>query len=529
MGEEKYLDPGPHIMNRGVQMKKIKVFFINIVLLTATSLLLHTINITFRVYLSNKLGPSGIGLYQLIMSVFMLAITFSISGIKLATTRLVAEELGIGNHYGAKKAMHRCLAYSILFGVASAMVLYTSADYIGIHWLNEEKTILSLHLLAFSLPFIAMSSVLSGYFIAVRRIFKSATVQILEQLVSIGFTVALLTAMLPKGIEYACAAIVIGTALSELASFLLLFFLYLHDSRRYRSDGKTSRHLTGRMLKISLPIAFSTYIRSGLSTIEHLLIPSGLRKSGASSDSALITYGTIHGMVMPILMFPSAFLTALADLLVPELAESNILEKNVRIHYIIGRVFHLTLLFSIGVMGALFCYSQQLGMAIYQSREAAYYLRLLAPLVPIMYLDTTVDAVLKGLGYQINSMRINILDSLISVILVYFLLPAYAINGYLITIYATETINFVLSFCKLVSVTKFRPNIFSCILKPVFCILSAVGCSNAFWYALGVSFSSPAFSAVAHISLAAVVYFLLLYLLSCITRDDLHWFRSIFQ
>ena len=54
-------------MNRGVQMKKIKVFFINIVLLTATSLLLHTINITFRVYLSNKLGPSGIGLYQLIM------------------------------------------------------------------------------------------------------------------------------------------------------------------------------------------------------------------------------------------------------------------------------------------------------------------------------------------------------------------------------------------------------------------------------------------------------------------------------
>ena len=46
------------------------------------------------------------------------------------------------------------------------------------------------------------------------------------------------------------------------------------------------------------------------------------------------------------------------------------------------------------------------------------YIKLLAPLIPLMYLDGSVDSMLKGLGQQVYSMRVNILDSLLSVVLI---------------------------------------------------------------------------------------------------------------
>ena len=78
--------------------------------MTITSLVLRTVNISFQVYLSNKLGQEGMGLFQLITAIYFLAIVFSTSGIKFATTRLVAEEIGTENPAGAIRAVRNCLA-----------------------------------------------------------------------------------------------------------------------------------------------------------------------------------------------------------------------------------------------------------------------------------------------------------------------------------------------------------------------------------------------------------------------------------
>ena len=70
-------------------MKK-HTFLKNAFILTATSLLLRTVGMFFRVYMSGKIGAEGMGLYQLIFSIYVLASTFATSGISTAVTRLVA-------------------------------------------------------------------------------------------------------------------------------------------------------------------------------------------------------------------------------------------------------------------------------------------------------------------------------------------------------------------------------------------------------------------------------------------------------
>lgn len=140
-------------------MKRVKQIFINLVTLSATALLLRTVGMAFQVYLSKKIGAEGIGLFQLIMSVYFLAVTIAVAGVRLAATRLVAEELGTGNGAGAQKALGVCLRYSLTLSIILTLLLFWSADFIGIRWLSDRRTILPLRILSLTLPFLAASSV----------------------------------------------------------------------------------------------------------------------------------------------------------------------------------------------------------------------------------------------------------------------------------------------------------------------------------------------------------------------------------
>ena len=84
-----------------------------------------------------------------------------------------------------------------------------------------------------------------------------------------------------------------------------------------------------------------------------------------------------------------------------------------------------------------------------QETVAGRFIRLLAPLIPVMYTDMTVDGCLKGLGQQVWSMGINILDALLGLLLVWTLLPSYALTAYIGIIYFTELLNFVFSLARL--------------------------------------------------------------------------------
>ena len=510
-------------------MKKAKSLFRNILLLTATTLLMRTVGVSFTVYLSGKIGSVGIGIFQLILSVDMLAITFATSGVRFASTRLVSEETGLRSLSGADRAVKCCLCYAAVCGTAAALFIHHNAVWIGTEILNETRTIPSLRLLSLTLPLVSMSAVLSGYFIAVRQSAKGVAIQILEQLVKIGATVAALSALGGKGLEYACAAIVTGSCAGEAVSFLLLFTAYRIDIRaaRGKKDG-TVLGMLPRLLGISVPIALSAYARSGLSTLQNLLIPRGLEKYGASQEASFTAYGTVHGMVLPVILYPSALLTVLSDLLLPELTECQVRHGRTHMNYIVNRVFKLSLIFSFLVMGVLFCCSSDLGKAVYQNEDVSFYIRIFSPLVIVMYMDTVVDGMLKGLGEQLNSMKYNIIDSFVSVLLVFFLLPHFGIEGYIATVMLSEVLNFSLSLGKLIQITELRVHLLDGVGKPLACIvLSALLCTKFLFVRLAPAGASLVPTLAFQILMISGVYFCLLFLCRSLTGEDLRWFRTL--
>ena len=512
------------------QMKQAKQIFRDAVLLTASALLMRTVGVWFQIAVSNRAGAEAMGLFSLMSGVYGFALTFATSGIHLGVTRMVTETVSGGKPGRVTGLMRRAILYALFFGISASVLLASGAGVIARCWIKDARAITSLRLFAVTLPLLSLSSVFGGYFTAVRRSAKSAAGQVCEQGLRIGFCMYLLAFFAGNDTEHILIALVAGGALAETLSFLLELFLYLTDRRRhFPAENVESASSEGRQLvKITLPVALTTYARSGLITLEHILIPEGLRNSGASHTAALTAYGSIHSMALPIILYPAAVIGAFSGLLIPALAECRVMGSRIRIRYMISRVWHFSLIFSIGVAGVLVCFSEELGNVLYPATETSRYLRILAPLIPIMYVDTATDAMLKGLGEQFRSMIINIADALLSVILVWILVPRFGIVGYLITIYVSEIFNTVFSIHHLLKVSGTVPRIFKWVYLP---LASAVGAAFA---ARGVlrwigSTGTTKPTVFAHLFLGAAFYLLFVTLTGSIGKEERAWIRTLFR
>ncbi len=457
-------------------MKKSRLFALNAAIMTSTSLLLSSVGVWFNLYLSNRLGAVGMGIFQLMASVSTLALTLACSGIGLASTRMVAEEL-VRPQGNIRRTMRRCLLHGLFFGTLSCLILWKFAPIIGSRLLGAVETIRPLRAMALSLPFIACSCSMNGYFTAMRHVAKSSLVQMIEQFLRLGLTIYALELLIPNGdLERACLAVALSGMVSEGCACLTAWILYRLDSRNCPRGSATGQ--TRKLLGISLPVAFSTYLRQGLSTIKHLLIPVRLQAGGLSAPVSVAVFGAVQGVALPVLLFPYAFFDAFNLLIIPELAQAH--TKGQRSAPLVEKMLSLTLTCSMIVCGVLFYFSHEIGDLVSDHPDVGVYIRLLAPIVPVMYLDTAVDSMLKGLDQQVYVMRCNVIDAFFSMASVWVLLPILGIKGYILIICASELFNFSLSVSKLWETTHFYLDLSFQVVRPFLCAAISVVVAGLF-------------------------------------------------
>ena len=91
----------------------------------------------FNLYISNKIGSETLGIFSLIMSVYMFAITLASSGLSFACTSIVSEQFARGNFLDGLKSVKTCLIFSLFFGLGNTLIILTFSDLISINWLKS--------------------------------------------------------------------------------------------------------------------------------------------------------------------------------------------------------------------------------------------------------------------------------------------------------------------------------------------------------------------------------------------------------
>lgn len=407
--------------------------------------------------------------------------------------------------------MKKCLLYSLSFGIIAAILLSLFSNFICINLLHGKVSSSLFYIIAISLPFISMSSALNGYFTALRKNGKNAVARIFEQFVKIVSTAYLISLFMPNGLEYACLSLVLGEAISEILSFVFVYILYNFEKRKYNIETNTKVNYMKEIFKITIPVSLTSYIRSGLSSLKQLLIPLRLEKSGINCSTAISTYGLINGMAMPILMFPEVIINSFSGLLVPEFTYYYTRNDHDKISIIISKIFKISLLFSVGVIGVFLFYSDNVSMAIYNNLDISFYLKILCPLLLFMYLDSIVDNILKGLNQELSVMKCNILDLFVSIFCIYFLLPILGSKGYILVIFISELLNSSISIIQLKQITKFKLDLINWILKPFICIFLSYFLTEKLIY----NDCNDIFSFILKLFIFIGFYFLLILLLKC--------------
>ncbi|MCI1931174.1 MAG: polysaccharide biosynthesis protein [Clostridia bacterium] len=422
-----------------------KSFTTGCIILMSANMITRLLGFFYRIYMSRAIGTEGMGLYQLIMPIYMLGYSLTSSGITTTVSRLTAQECAKGSSQNAVKILHTALFMCLTLSCALTLALFFGAGNVSLYIIKDARTCMPLKLLSLCFPFMACGSCIRGYFLGKQEHIFPASSQIFEQTVRMISIAAIMTFFAPKGIEKSCVAAVMGIALGETFSFLLTIFFYCFadkKSRRKSYISYSSAFLA--VTAMALPLTASRAIGSAISAVENILIPLRLSFFGGCNN-ALSEYGALTGMIMPLIQFPASLIGAVSVSLIPALTSAQTLKNTISAHRTVTKTIAFTAIVACGA-SVFFCmFSTQVCQTVYGKPELSKLLKALSILCPAMYLHITLVGILNSLGKQIHIFITGLISSAVNIFFIYFLMPKYGLWAYIYGCFAGQCVALLIS------------------------------------------------------------------------------------
>lgn len=430
-------------------------------------LTIKIVSMTTNIYVSKVAGSTAIGIYHMIFSVFTFGITLAASGMGFAVTRLVSENL-----FDKKSILKKALFTAAVSSFGALAIFFSFSEVISHTFIKKSGADHALRMLAFALPCMGFSSVLRGYFIAERKAVTVTLSALWEEGLCIATTLLFLRHF--KNSDRVYMSLVYGCLVSNAGAIVFdalcacIMLKGLHSFKKpvsYRS-----------ILRICIPVAIGTYLRTALVAAENLVIPSQFAKYG--TQNPIGEYGIIKGMAMAVIMFPAVFVQGFSSMLVPELSEMNASAKKQAIGRIANLAISVVMMFGVFIGLMLISHHEIISKSFYNEPKVSCYLAYLSLLVVPMYIDTLADNILKGLDLQNASLRYNIVDSVLRIVSIFIFMPRFGPMFYVAMLYISEIFNLTLSLGKASEVCNLKPDWFGWITLPFGCALAVLPLEN---------------------------------------------------
>lgn len=402
----------------------------NAVILGFSGICAKSFDFAFRAFYSRSLGAEGMGLLALGFGIHGVLLTVSTAGLGVAVSKIVSEYLEQGDYGAVWKSMKLALYGVIALSIAVIFMTFLGSEWIAERILGDVRVSSSLCCLVPSILFMGISYCLKGYFYARRRVIIPASSEFLEQAVKFIAISLLLHHMLPKGIAYGCTAVFLGISIGEFSSCFYLSIFFLKEILKLKMPTK-QKNILPAILKISFPSMLTSLAGSVLRMQEEVWIIAALKRFGMDHAEAVSNLGLLHGMVMPMLVFPLTLIGSATTLLVPEIARANTSSDQRRLRRMTKKIYRFGMLGGTLVMLCFGLFSEQISHFVYHESRIVSMVRSLAFLCPFMFMDSLSCAILNGLGSQFSMLCYSLSDSLIRLSGIYLFVPHFGMGAML--------------------------------------------------------------------------------------------------
>lgn len=429
-------------------------------ILTVAGFITRILGFFYRIFLADRLGASLLGTYQLIFPVYGIAFTIYGAGIQTAISQIIASSCAVSDKVPknsqmpsnptARKILSYGLGISLCMSLTLLILIQNFAGPIATYLLLEPSCTPYLRILSLLFPFCGVSACLHGYYYGLQNAKIPAMTQIVEQISRLGF-VFLILCLYPMSPRQGCIVAVWGLVVGEVVSNLYVVFQFIHYQKRPAKKPESSirpfrrNRLFIRLFSVSVTLTGTKLVVSILNSTEAVFIPAALRMYGYSASDALALYGILTGMVLPFLLFPSSITNSIAVMLLPAVADSQAMgqQKQVKRYVTTSTLYCLLIGFLFTIFFLLF--GNLIGELCFHNQTAGSFLRILSWLCPFLYLSTTLNSIINGLGKNRQTFLITVISQSIKLCSLVFCVPRFGIYAYLIGILASQITMTILS------------------------------------------------------------------------------------
>ena len=265
----------------------------------------------YRIPLSNILGPEGIGIYQMVFSVFSLALIISCGGVSTTVSHKVAKIRASGSG-SEKQVFLKGLLYSFFVSLFFATVFVLLGEKISLLQGSAEGA--SAYIIAgVALIFSSILSSFRGLYQGHQNMLPTAVSQIIEQIFKLIFGLIFSFIFVKQSLALGVMGAFLGITLAEIISFVYLMlktrkFKFSREGNTKEEFFKTNFVITSTALVLPLVIVFDSFV------VVNIL--SGF----LPAPEATALFGLQSGIVSSIINFPVVASVAVSLALLPMLS-----------------------------------------------------------------------------------------------------------------------------------------------------------------------------------------------------------------
>ena len=259
----------------------------------------------YRIPLVAYLGGEGMGVYQMVYPLYCILLTVSASGIPSGIAHLISS----GRAAGAERKAF--FLYGGI-GVIGWLLMYLLSVPLALAQ-GQAEVAICCKLLSPSVFFVALISIVRGYFQGKSNMYPTAATEIMEQAVKVGLGVAL-AYVFRYSVYKATAAAVFAVTVSEAVTCVFAVGLYLTSRSKvkplYRQREVPSKSIFG----YTVPLTLTAIAMPASQLLESIAVVNLLR---ATTGNATSLYGLFSGCAVTIINLPVSVTYGLAVASVP--------------------------------------------------------------------------------------------------------------------------------------------------------------------------------------------------------------------
>lgn len=269
-------------------MKEDNSFFKASLILIIANVISKILGALFKIPLTYILKEEGMAIYSTASSVYSMFLTLVISGIPLATSRLISQDMALKKPADALKTVRFSKWLLMAIGGLSSLILFFLAKPLAFA-MKDPSAEISIKIISPAIFFVAWGNAYKSYFQGSKTLIPTAIIQVIESLVRlvIGFVLAVL--FINHQVSIKTGAAIFGVTTGEILATLLLGLIYLFYKRttpKTITPDKSYKTIYSSIMAVALPLFISQTALSALNILDTALVRNQLLNIRFSPESA---------------------------------------------------------------------------------------------------------------------------------------------------------------------------------------------------------------------------------------------------